>query len=154
MNLFGVLKFIHILAAATWVGTAIEQQVVQARAMATRDRERILRAAEEAEWLGNRVFAPAAGIAVLFGILMVIQSPAYNFSDTWIIIGIALFVVTSITGAAYLTPESKRIKDLIAERGLEDAEVTSRVKRIMAISRVDLVVLILIVADMVLKPGL
>ena len=34
-----------------------------------------------------------------------------------------------------------------------DPEIQSRIKRIFAISRIDLVVLILVVADMVFKPG-
>jgi hypothetical protein len=39
------------------------------------------------------------------------------------------------------------------ERGPEDAEVQRRLQRIFTLSRLDLLVIVLVVADMVLKPG-
>ena len=58
-----------------------------------------------------------------------------------------------ITGAGFLGPESARLGKLSAERDPADPEIQQRIKRIFLVSRIDLVVLIVVVADMVFKPG-
>ena len=42
---------------------------------------------------------------------------------------------------------------LLEERGVEDAEVQARIKRLFMVSRIDLTVIVLVVVAMVLKPG-
>lgn len=152
MSLYEVLKFIHILAAITWVGTSIEQQLVGNRATSSRDPRRIAHFVDEAEWVGLRIMTPAAIVVVAAGIAMVIES-GWNFSDTWILIAIGLFIVTSLNGMLYLNPQSKKLKLAIADRGLDDQGVLSSVKTVTLASRIDLLVLVLVVADMVFKPG-
>jgi hypothetical protein len=71
-----------------------------------------------------------------------------------ILIGIGLFVLTSLNGMVFLTPQTKKLKSLIAERSEDDAGVQALVKRVTLASRIDLLILIAIVADMVIKPGL
>ena len=61
--------------------------------------------ADDAEWYGKKLFAPASGLAALLGILLLVVESGWEFKDPWIIIGIVLFVVTSVIGAMFLTPE-------------------------------------------------
>jgi uncharacterized membrane protein len=153
MTLYEFLKLIHVLGAIAWVGTSIEQQLVGARAMSSNAKGRLAHFVDEAEWVGVRIMTPAAILVVIAGVLMVIES-GWNFSDTWILIGIGLFVLTSLNGMVFLTPQTKRLKLSIAERGEDDASVQAFVKRVTLASRIDLLILIAIVADMVIKPGL
>jgi uncharacterized membrane protein len=153
MSLYELLKFVHVLGAITWVGTSIEQQFVGARAMSSNERGRLAHFVDEAEWVGVRIMTPAAIIVVLAGVAMVIES-GWNFSDTWILIGIGLFIVSSLNGMLFLTPQTRRLKALIAERGSDDAGVRAFVNKVTLATRVDLLVLIAVVADMVIKPGL
>ena len=153
MTIYELLKLIHVLGAITWVGTSIEQQLVGARAMSSNERGRLTHFVDEAEWVGVRIMTPAAILVVIAGILMVIES-GWNFTDTWILIGIALFVLTSLNGMVFLTPQTKKLKSLIVERSENDAGVQALVKRVTLASRIDLLILIAIVADMVIKPGL
>jgi hypothetical protein len=67
---------------------------------------------------------------------------------------IGLFVLTSLNGMVFLTPQTKRLKPLIAERGEDDPGVQALVKRVTLASRIDLLILIAVVVDMVIKPGL
>lgn len=60
---------------------------------------------------------------------------------------------SAIVGAGFLSPESGRLRDLMKQKGLEDPEVQARVKRITMVVRIDFLLLVLIVADMVIKPG-
>ena len=81
MTIYELLKLIHILGAITWVGTSIEQQLVGARAVSSKERGRLAHFVDEADWVGVRIMTPAAIIVVIAGILMVIES-GWNFSDT------------------------------------------------------------------------
>ena len=56
-------------------------------------------------------------------------------------------------GAAFLSPESGRLRDLMKEKGMNDPDVLARVKRINMVVRIDFLILVLVVADMVIKPG-
>jgi hypothetical protein len=76
-----------------------------------------------------------------------------NFTDTWIVLGLIGIAATIVTGVGFLGPESERLGKAFVERGPSDPEIGRRISRILVISRVDLVVLILVVADMVFKPG-
>ena len=55
-------------------------------------------------------------------------------------------------GALFLGPESGRIGKLIDERGAADPEVRRRITRILVYSRFELLLLVLVVVDMVIKP--
>ena len=154
MDLYELLKTFHVIFAATWVGTAVQQQFAAARAQmrAKNDPKYLVEFADDAEWLGKKLFAPVSGLTAVFGVLLVIQS-GWEFKELWIIIGIALFLISAVVGAAFLGPESGRLRDLVSQKGLDDPEVKSRVARITMVTRVDALLLLLVVADMVIKPG-
>jgi hypothetical protein len=127
---YNTLKFFHVLAAITWVGSAIYAQVLATKVIGEGDPARLAATAKDIGDLGKRLITPAAIAVLVFGVWIVVVS-AWNF----------------------LGPESERLGKLGAERDPSDPEIQRRIKRIFAVSRVDLVVLILVVADMVFKPG-
>lgn len=154
MDLSEILKTIHVLGAAAWVGGAAMVQVQAGRVRASGDAQRMITFADEQEVVGKKYFAPVSGITALAGIFTMIELYGVDgFKETWIVIGIGLFVLTSIVGAAFLSPESGRLRDLVASKGIEDAEVQRRLDRITLVSRLDLLVLVLLIVDMVIKPG-
>ncbi|HXE43972.1 MAG TPA: hypothetical protein VN635_02130 [Conexibacter sp.] len=63
-----------------------------------------------------------------------------------------IWALSFVTGAAFLGPESKRISGAIERHGVDSAEAQMRIKRIFLVSRVELLFLLLVVADIVLKP--
>ena len=154
MDLYDLLKTFHVIFAAIWVGTAAQQQFAAARAQmrAQTNPSAMVEFADDAEWYGKKLFAPASGLAALFGILLVIQS-GWEFKNLWIIIGIVLWLASSFIGAMFLTPESGRLKELLQQKSIDDPEVKSRISRITTVVRIDFLILLLIVADMVIKPG-
>ena len=149
---YDTLKFFHVLAATTWVGSVIYAQVLATKVMGEGDPARLAATAKDIGDLGKRLITPAAIAVLVFGIWIVAVS-AWNFTDTWVLLGLAGIAVTIATGAGFLGPESERLGKLTAERDPSDPEIQRRIKRIFAVSRIDLVVLILVVADMVFKPG-
>jgi uncharacterized membrane protein len=149
---YDTLKFLHVLAAITWVGSAIYAQALATKVMGEGDPARLAATAKDIGDLGKRLITPAAIAVLLLGIWIVAVSP-WNFTDTWVLLGLIGIGITIVTGAGFLGPESERLAKLSAERDPSDPEIQRRIKRIFAVSRVDLVVLTLVVADMVFKPG-
>lgn len=150
--MYDLFKTIHVVAAVAWVGGVILAQVNAALAFRSGEKVRIQGFIRHQEWLGTRYFAPASGTVVLAGVAMVIES-GWEFADLWIVIGIALFVASSVIGAAFLGPQSARFATLLEQKDLDDPEVHSLGNRIALLSRVDLVILVAVVIDMVVKPG-
>ena len=152
MDLYELLLAIHILAVVVWVGGAAALQVLAIRTVRTDDGGRIAYFAGEAEWVGMRVFVPSSVVVLLAGIALVLEGN-WGFDQLWILLGLAGIAFSIVVGAAFLGPESGRIKGLMEARGPEDTEVKERIARIFTISRIELVILLLIVLDMVIKPG-
>ena len=140
----------HILAAVIWVGGAFATQVYAMRAQRAGP-GRVAEFAGDIEWLGTRVFIPASLTLVVFGFLLAEEANwAWEF---WLYAGLAVWALSFLVGAGFLGPESGRINKLSAEFGPEHPDVQARLRRIFVISRIELVLLILIVLDMTLKPG-
>jgi uncharacterized membrane protein len=152
--LYEVLLFAHIVAAIVWVGGAIMINVLSSRAVASGDPVRIATFAKEAGGVGQRVIAPSALVLLAMGLWMVAVNDGWTIGQTWIFLALVGFGLTFLTGALFFGPESLRIGRAIDEGGPDSPDVQRRIRRLVALSRVDLLVLVLIVADMVFKPGL
>jgi uncharacterized membrane protein len=152
VTLYDVLKTIHVLGAAIWVGGGVFGHISAGRAFRSNDPGKIADAGAEGEWIGNRVFFPAAMVLLATGIWMVVIS-GWNFSDFWIIFGIAGYALSAINGMAFLNPVSKRVGELAASSDTVTPELKSQLDRLTTFSRIDLTILILVVINMVIKPG-
>ena len=147
------LKAFHVLMAVIWVGGAFTLQFLFSRLRKT-DPQTMVRAALQSEWLGNHIFLPSSIILLGLGLWMVLGFELWDITDLWVLIGLGGIVATIITGAGFLGPESKRLSMAAQEKGVDDPQVQASIARIFAISRIDLVVLLIVVVDMVIKPGL
>jgi uncharacterized membrane protein len=142
---------VHILAAVIWVGGALATQVFALRATRTNDGVRIATFAQDAEWIGMRIFLPSSLILVIFG-FMLVGKGNWDWS-IWLVAALVVWILSVIVGAAFLGPESGRIAQVIEREGPNSAEATARLNRLFLISRIELVLLVLVVLDMALKPG-
>jgi uncharacterized membrane protein len=153
LSWYEFLLFVHIAMAATWVGGAAMMQFFGLRAMRAPDPMRLVDIGGDIEWIGNRVLIPASALAVVSGVLMVIDSEFWGFGDDWIIIGILLFAITFLAGALFFGPESGRLGKLIEAEGPASPAVQAKLKRLLALTRADLMLLFLIIFDMSVKPS-
>jgi uncharacterized membrane protein len=152
--LYNVLLFVHILAAIIWIGGAIQLNLLGTRATRSGDAVRMVAIAREAEWVSQRLIAPAGVILFALGITMVAINDAWTIGQIWIILALVGFGLTFLAGALFFGPESGRVGKAIDARGPGDPEVHRRIRRILVVGRFDILLLLLIVADMVFKPGL
>jgi uncharacterized membrane protein len=142
---------VHIRTAVVWVGGALAVQLFAFRATRAVGGERLAAVAADAEWIGMRVFLPSSLILVVFGFLLMSEG---NWEwEAWVVVALVVWGASALTGAAFLGPESGRVSRAIERHGIDSAEARARIKRIFLVSRVELVLLILIVLDMALKPG-
>jgi uncharacterized membrane protein len=148
---YELLLFGHIALATIWLGGAAMMQFFAWRALASGEPERMATVTRDIEWIGNRALLPAGLGVLVLGVLLVLDG-AWSFGDDWIVIALALFAVTFVAGAAFFGPEAGRIGKLIEAEGAGTPAVQQRIRRILALSRADLVLLYLIAYDMVLKP--
>jgi uncharacterized membrane protein len=152
-DVYNWIKLVHILAAIVWVGGGIFIQIYVTRLMSAGEMTRLGLFAKDLEKIGNIVFIPASITVLIMGIVMVAYAPFIEVTDLWIILGLAGIVSTILFGSLFLGPEAGRLGTMIEERGYDDPELQSRMRRLFLVSRVDLSVIVFVVVMMVLKPG-
>jgi hypothetical protein len=101
--------------------------------------------------LGKRLITPAAIAVLVFGVWIVAVS-AWNFTDTGVLLGLAGIAVTIVTGAGSWDRSRAAGEARSGARPVGSRDPTTD-QEDLAVSRFDLVVLVLVVADMVFKPG-
>jgi hypothetical protein len=147
------LKTVHVLLAILWLGGAITFQLIANRILKEDPSTRLVGFSRDTEAIGMKIFLPASIVLLLAGVLMVIDTPGIDFTDAWIVIGLGGILSTIIIGAGFLGPEAGRLGALIEEKGENDPEVVQRISRILMIGRIDLTILLIVAANMVIKPG-
>ena len=152
-DLYEILKTFHVLAAVVWVGGGVTVQFFAFRARKSGDPARMAGFGQDAEWVGTRIFTPASLLVLILGIAMVVKEELWAFGDTWIIIGLGGVLFSALVGSLFLGPESGRLAKAMSERGPDSPEVQERMARLTLISRIELAVLLLVVVDMVVRPG-
>ena len=141
---------VHILMAVVWVGGAHMIQLFATRILKGGDPVRLAAFAKDVAWIGPRIFAPATLLVLVFGFLLVEEADiGYPF---WVVFGLVILLLSFFVGAFFLGPESGRIGKLVDERGASDPDVQRRIRRIIVYARFELLLLVLVVVDMVIKP--
>jgi uncharacterized membrane protein len=146
------LLALHILSAVVWVGGTVTLQILAMRAQRQSDPNRLIVLGGEVEWVGQHVYLPASILVLISGIAMVVNGH-WGWGHFWVLFGLFGILFSAITGSAFLGPEAGRLKKLMQEQGEDAPEVRSRLSRIFLVSRIELLILLLVVADMALKPG-
>jgi uncharacterized membrane protein len=152
-NVYETLKFIHILAAIVWVGSGLYFQWQATRLNRLGDPERMAAFTKDIEQAGMKLLMPASVVVLIVGIVMVIYTPSIGFTDTWIAIGLLGAVATAITGSVFIGPTAGKVGRAIEEQGPASPEVQALTKKIFTISRIDQLVLLVVIWAMVFRPG-
>jgi uncharacterized membrane protein len=144
-------KSVHLVAVAVWVGGAAMIQALALRITRTGDARRQADFAKDTEIVGMRVFIPTTWILLLAGIAMMINLD-WSWGQNWIVFGLIAFALSFVVGAGFLGPEGGRIAATIEREGPASPAAQARIRRILVISRCELVVLVTVIVDMVVKP--
>jgi uncharacterized membrane protein len=150
--MYEFLLFVHVLAAVVWVGGGLALNFVGTRIATGGNPVEMAGFMHQGEWIGTRVFAPASVILLIAGVIMTLD--AWSFDTLWIGIGIAGFLYSFINSAFLVGPLSGRTGKLMSERGAEDPTVVSNIRRLFVLSRIELLVMVVVVWAMTVKPTL
>jgi uncharacterized membrane protein len=150
-NWYSIFKWIHVSVAVFWVGGGLLLTVLGLRAERSTDPREIVTLAQQAAFTGEKIFAPGGLVVLLMGIGMVVHNNL-GWGHFWIIAGLIGYAATFVTGVGVLSPLAKRIEHSAGTNGAEHPETIALIQRILLIARVDVAVLLIVVADMTLKP--
>jgi uncharacterized membrane protein len=151
LTTYTALKSFHVLAAVIWVGGAAMSQVLAIRATRANEPARIVGVLGDIEFVGTRVFLPSSLLLVATGFGLIADGDL-DF-ELWIVLGLIVWALSAATGSGFLGPESGRIAAIVGSEGPDSPAALARIRRIFLISRIELLLLVLIVFDMVIKPG-
>ena len=148
---YSIFKWVHVSVAVFWVGGGLLLTILGLRAERSTDPREIVTLAQQAAFAGEKLFAPGGLLVLLMGIGMVVHNHL-GWGHFWIIAGLIGYASTFVTGIGVLSPLAKKIERSAATNGAEHPETVALIKQILLVARVDIAVLLLVVADMTLKP--
>jgi uncharacterized membrane protein len=151
MTWYTFFKWIHVTAAVVWVGGAAIVQAYAFRVLATRDGRRQADFAKDTEVVAMRVFIPSTVILFLASIGLMINGH-WSWGQNWTVFALIVLALSFAVGAGFLGPESGRIAALIEAEGPDAPAVGARIRRILTVSRCELIVLLAVIWNMVVKP--
>ncbi len=153
MDWYELLKTLHVLAMATWFGSSLAILVLATRARNVP--EAFGPFTLNATWWAGRAHPAAGVILLLTGFAMVAnEDRGWDLSDTWVWLGIiGLVAAFGVGGALIGRTADAMTKQIEQAGGMLTPEMRPAADKLLLYTRIELVILVLVIADMVAKPG-
>lgn len=151
MTWYTFFKSLHVVAAVLWVGGAFVIQAYAFRILRSNDARRTADFAKDTEIVSMRVFMPTTWVLMLAAIGMMLNLDL-TWGQNWVVLGLISWTLSFVVGAGFLGPESGRIAKIVESEGPESPAAQARIRRILLVSRLELVILLTVVVNMVVKP--
>jgi uncharacterized membrane protein len=151
--MYEFLLTIHVLAAVVWVGGGIAMHILGRRVVKRGDNQEIYEFSKEINVIGLRLYAPTSLILLVAGILLVNEA-GYEFSQLWITLAFLGWIFSFIVGVGYYGPQDKKLQALVAADGPTAPGVLENVRQALFVNQIEILILVLVVVDMTVKPGL
>jgi uncharacterized membrane protein len=152
MTTYQVLKFVHVVGAIAWVGSGLGLLLMFRRLLATGEYQGLRAVVVQSKSIGTMLFMPASLLTIASGITLVITQPGFGFTDLWILIGLVGIVASGAAEMGIADPAGKRFLALSSEHGPDSPGAVDAVRRALAGSTLDQVILLVVVWAMVFKP--
>lgn len=141
----------HVLAAVIWVGGGTTLAILAFMTLGEKDPLRVAQFARQAGLVGERLYTPMSLLLLALGFGM-IENANLGYDKVWIQIALAGWATTFLVGFFYIRPTATKLAKVVAERGPVDPEAQAIIKRILLVTRLDVILLLFIVFDMTAKP--
>jgi uncharacterized membrane protein len=148
--LYDWLKALHVLAAVIWIGGGIMINILSFFALRSQLPGRRAEFAREVEWVGMRVFTPLSLVLLGLGFWLIYELD-WGY-PLWIVVGLVGFGLSFVIGAGFLGPQAGRIAKAVDTHGADSPQAEALIRRVLMVARIDLVILVFVIFDMVLKP--
>jgi hypothetical protein len=113
--------------------------------------------AHQAGKIGERLYTPASLLVLLFGIAMMTNDfgqLVWDWDMAFIVIALVGWALTFLVGFLWIRPTAARLAKTIEAKGPTDPETQAIIKRILLVTRIDVLILLFIVFVMTAKPWL
>jgi len=147
LSWYEFLLFVHISAAAIWLGGAFTFQMYGTVVRRGGDTDEMARFAGRAGVLGERMFVPASLVVVLAGVGLMIEG-SWDWGQLWVIFALVTFAASFVTGLLVISPMAKRLPEV----GPGTPAGQELIRRIFTVLRIDLAYMYAIVFAMAVKP--
>jgi len=149
MDFYLIFKLLHVLCAIAWVGGGLTLLVASIFASRAAQPTAMFGILEMMNQLGKTWFIPASLLTVVFG--AVTATFGGMWGELWVILGLAGFASTFLTGLLLIEPTGRKIGAMKEAGDPEGALAAGR--RLLTIGKFDYTVMIVVIVDMVLKPN-
>lgn len=149
LDWYSIVKFLHVTSAIVWLGGGFVLILVAIRAERSGDLQGMAMTLRNSAVLGSILFVPASLATLVSGLILAILW--IGFSELWIMIGLAGAASTFLTGVLVLKPVNDRLAAMVEKNGFTPA-VLDEGRKLLRICKFDYTVMLVIIADMVLKP--
>jgi uncharacterized membrane protein len=154
MSFYEFLVTLHVLFAILWVGGGVTLHIAIRRALKQPDAQRRHETMTELEWIGERFYPIFSIILIIAGILLVTREEGgWEFSDTFIQVGLTGWIISFLIGIGFYGREGKRRAEMVEREGPDSPSVLASVQRTANVNALELTILLLVVIDMTTKPG-
>lgn len=147
MNTRNVLLWLHITAAAGWLGANFVQLVL-ARYFDKLGGDARRGWTEATEWMGTRYYAPIGALILLTGVGLVMET-GFEFSAGFVGLGIFVVILGGVMGGAVFAPLSKQ--RLAALEAGDESAAKAMLARLTVAGVFDTALVMLVVLAMVTK---
>jgi uncharacterized membrane protein len=151
MTLYELLLFVHVLAAAAWVGGVLAFAFVLELALRAQERSLLLRLIAYDDRLAPIFYIPALVLVLAAGVGLVLDGP-WSFGDGWVIAGIVLLASAFVLGIGFFLPTAKRLHAALDSGGVDSAEVVGELRTYRTLTWIDAAILVAAVFVMTTKP--
>ena|SRR2546428_2849218 len=146
------LRFIHIAASAAWIGGGLMLGVIAVRARRGDDAALTISFGRMLQYAGPRVFIPSMVLLLLAGIGLVLVQ-AHSLTELWILIALGGFALAFLIGAVFMSRIGIELARVVAVPSPDAVRSAQLVGRWLTGYSVVLAILVIVLWDMVFKPG-
>jgi uncharacterized membrane protein len=150
VDVYPLIKALHVACVIVWIGGDFALLVLSTHRLRSGAVTEFVRFLPDVMVVTRYVAIPSSLVAVACGLTMAFMS--WGFGELWILIGLAGFATVFGNGVVFLRPQTERLMAL-AGQDRPPAELAWRASRLLRFVESGHVVMFLVVADMVLKPG-
>ncbi len=150
MSWYELLLTLHILAMATWFGSSLAITAMGFMSLKTGPEAFGTFTLPATKWASRA--HPAAGVVLLLTGFAMVADADYDF-ELWIILAIVGLVVAMGIGGALIGKTADGIVKRLEAGSMTTEELTTDARQLLLYTRIELVIIVLVVVDMVAKPG-
>jgi hypothetical protein len=150
MSWYELLLSLHILSIATWFGSNLALTAMSFMALRTGPEAFAGVIVPAGKWASRA--HPIAGVLLLLTGFAMVADADLDF-DTWLILGLIGLVAAMGIGGALIGRTAEGLLERIEGGSLTAEELGTDARRLLLYTRIELVILVLVIVDMVAKPG-